>query len=44
MAFAWSELFVAYLCFLKLSRSVHLVSPIYCFFFFTSSLVESQVM
>ena len=31
MAFAWSELFVACLCSLKRSRSVRLVSPIYCF-------------
>ena len=29
--FAWSGLFVACLCSLKSSRSVRLVSPIYCF-------------
>ena len=31
MVFAWSGLFVARLCSLKRSRSVLLVSPIYCF-------------
>ena len=31
VAFAWSGLFVARLCSLKRSRSVRLVSPIYCF-------------
>ena len=35
MAFAWSELVVARLCSLKRSRSVRLVSPIYCFASFT---------
>ena len=37
MAFARSRLFVACLCSLKLSRSVRLVSPIYCFFFYIGS-------
>ena len=38
VAFAWSGLFVACLRSLKRSRSVRLVSPIYCFFFTSFTL------
>ena len=49
VAFAWSGLFVACLCSLKRSRSVHLVSSIYCFLHLLHWIiyvrfVESQVM
>ena len=49
MAFAWSGLFVDCLCSLKRSRSVRLVSPIYCFLHLLHCIiyvrfVESQVM
>ena len=49
VVFAWSGLFVAYSCFLKSSRSVHLALPIYCFLHFLHWIiyvrfVESQVI
>ena len=49
MAFAWGGLFVACLCSLKRSRSVHSVSSIYCFLHLLHWIiyvrfVESQVM
>ena len=46
VAFAWSGLFVACLCSLKRSRSVRLVSPIYCFLHLLHYVrfVESQIM
>ena len=49
MAFAWSGLSVACLCYLKRSRIVRLVSPIYCFLHLLHWImyvrfVDSQVM